>query len=81
MATIITPNYLPQMATVRHKVFAPGAVDKHKKGEVIREEFDGDYLLSRSKLVDIVDEIEATVNLTEADIIVSGGKGLGKAEN
>ncbi len=81
MATIISPNYRPQMATVRHKVFAPMPADKKRKGKIIRESFDSSLYVSRTKLLDIIDEIESTVNLSEADIIVSGGRGLGGAEN
>ena len=36
---------------------------------------------SRTRLLDEVEEIEETVNLAEADIIVSGGRGLGGPEN
>jgi len=81
MATIISPNYRPQMATVRHKVFAPMAADKKRKGKVIRGSFDSSLYVSRTKLLDIIDEIESTVNLSEADIIVSGGRGMGGPEN
>ena len=81
MATIISPNYRPQMATVRHKVFAPMAADKKRKGKIIKESFDSSLYASRTRLLDIVEEIESTINLSEADIIVSGGRGLGGAEN
>ena len=81
MATIISPNYRPQMATVRHKVFAPLAADKKRKGKIIKESFDSALYVSRTKLLDIIDEIESTVNLSEADIIVSGGRGMGGPEN
>ncbi len=81
MATIISPNYRPQMATVRHKVMQPITPDKHRKGKIIRESFDSSLYASRTKLLDIVDEIESLVNITEADIIVSGGRGMGGAEN
>jgi electron transfer flavoprotein alpha subunit len=81
MATIISPNYRPQMATVRHKVFAPMAADKKRKGKIIKESFDSALYVSRTKLLDIIEEIESTVNLSEADIIVSGGRGIGGAEN
>jgi len=81
MATIITPNHRPQMATVRHKVFSPHPADHKRKGEVIREQFDGKHLNSRTKLLDIIEELESTINLAEADIIVSGGRGMGGAEN
>ena len=81
MATIISPDFRPQMATVRHKVFPESASDMKRKGRVIRENFDGNSLISRTRLLDIVEEIESTVNLAEADIIVSGGRGLGALEN
>ncbi|MFH1888931.1 MAG: FAD-binding protein [Candidatus Omnitrophota bacterium] len=81
MATIISPNYRPQMATVRHKVFPETSSDMKRKGKIIREDFNGPILVSRSKLLDIIDEVESTVNLSEADIIVSGGRGMGAPEN
>ena len=81
MATIISPNYRPQMATVRHKVMQPMEPDKHRKGKVIRENFDISVYRSRTKLLDIVEEIESLVNIAEADIIVSGGRGMGGSEN
>ena len=81
MATIITPNYRPQMATVRHKVMQPLDSDKHRKGKIIKENFNGTLYASRTKLVDIVEEVESLVNLSEADIIVSGGRGMRAPEN
>ena len=84
MATIITPNHRPQMATVRHKVMkeiAPGRLAGDGKGKVTKIAPDGGLLQSRTEIVRFVEEIEDTVNITEADIIVSGGRGLGKPEN
>ncbi|MBN1526060.1 MAG: electron transfer flavoprotein subunit alpha [Candidatus Omnitrophica bacterium] len=81
MATIITPNHRPQMATVRHKVMKEAEIHKSHKAEVIRKTYPEALLVSRTKLLDIIEEIEETVNLSEADIIVSGGRGLGGPEN
>jgi len=81
MATIISPNYRPQMATVRHKVMQPMEPDKKRKAKIIKEKFDGALYVSRTKLLDIVEEVESLVNLAEADIIVSGGRGMGGPEN
>ncbi len=81
MATIITPNHRPQMATVRHKVMKEPELNKSHKAEVIRREYNDDILSSRTRIIDIVEEIEETINLSEADIIVSGGRGLGGSEN
>lgn len=81
MATIICPNYRPQMATVRHKVMQPIEPDKKRKGKIIREALDSSLFVSRAKLLEIVDEVESLVNIAEADIIVSGGRGMGGPEN
>jgi electron transfer flavoprotein alpha subunit len=69
------------MATVRHKVMQPLPPDKHRKGKVIRENFDGSVYTSRTRLLGIVEELESLVNLAEADIIVSGGRGMRAQEN
>ena len=81
MATIITPNHRPQMATVRHKVMKEAEAVKGRKAEVIKKSFPDAALVSRTTLLDVVEEIEETVNLSEADIIVSGGRGVGSPEN
>ncbi len=80
MATIISPDTRPQMATVRHKVMTEADPDPDRKGRIIKEEYPDEIYASRSKLIDIVEEIEETINLTEADIIVSGGRGVGSGE-
>ncbi len=81
MATILCPNTRPQMATVRHKVFKEGEVDENRAGEVITEEVKAELLTSRTKRLEYVPEKESTINIAEADIIVSGGRGLQKPEN
>ncbi|MEW6008921.1 MAG: electron transfer flavoprotein subunit alpha [Candidatus Omnitrophota bacterium] len=81
MATIVTKNNRPQMATVRHKVMKEAAVDTNRKGKVIKEILNGQLLNSRSSLLDFVADITQKQNLAEADIIVSGGRGLKAAEN
>ena len=81
MATIVTPEYRPQMATVRHKVMREADIDPQHKGKVIKENFDADVYASRTKVLDIIEEISSTVNIAEADIIVSGGRGMKGPEN
>ncbi|MCX5708228.1 MAG: FAD-binding protein, partial [Candidatus Omnitrophica bacterium] len=81
MATIISPNYRPQMATVRHKVFIQPELNKSRKGKIIKEVFHIDDLVSRTTLMDVVEEVENLVNLAEADIIVSGGRAMAGPEN
>jgi len=81
MATIICPNHRPQMATVRHKVMKEAEVDKARKGEIIKKSFGDKFLSSRTKVLETVEEEGQGVNLSEADIIISGGRGLGKPES
>ena len=80
MATIITPEHRPQMTTVRPGVMAKAAVDENKKGEIEKIDVpltDTDIL---AKVLDIVKAEKEAVNLPEAEIIVSGGRGLCKSE-
>lgn len=81
MATIITPNHRPQMSTVRHKVMKESAHNPDHKGKIIKESFEDDVYRSRTKVLETVEEITSTVNIAEADIIVSGGRGMKCSEN
>jgi len=81
MATIVCPERRPQMATVRHKVMKPLAKDPGRKGEVVEQKIAPESLTLRAKVVETVKELENTCNLAEADIIVTGGRGVGSKEN
>jgi len=81
MATIITPNHRPQMATVRHKVMKEAAHDPSRQGKIIKETFEDNVYSSRTKILDIIEDVSATINIAEADIIVSGGRGMKAPEN
>ncbi|MDR3048994.1 MAG: electron transfer flavoprotein subunit alpha [Elusimicrobiota bacterium] len=80
MATILTPRHRPQMATVRHKVFKEATIDENAKGEVIESQLDISTLLNRTKFLQFIKDDSAQINISDADIIVSGGRGLGGAE-
>ncbi|MEW6556276.1 MAG: FAD-binding protein [Elusimicrobiota bacterium] len=80
MATIKTANHRPQMATVRHKVFKKAARREKREGEIVEKTFDKTKIRNRTKFLQFVADISQKVNLAEADIIVSGGRGLGKPE-
>lgn len=75
MATILCPNHRPQMATVRHRVFEALPKDVSRRGQIIREKalMQEDHIAS--KVVDFLIQ-EADVNLSDAKIIVSGGRGV-----
>jgi len=81
MASIITPYHRPQMTTVRPKVMKKASPSGTNKTEVVKIEPD---LVGKDELVRVLDRIreESDVkDLQEAEIIVSGGRGLGKPEN
>lgn len=81
MATIISPNYRPQMSTVRPKVFKKLAKDPSRKGQIVEFKPAISQKSLRTKLVEIIKSTEKKVNLAEAEIIVSGGRGIQGPEN
>ena len=81
MAQIQCVNFRPQMATVRHKVMSEAQPEKGRKGEVVNEAYDASRTDKRVKVLDFIKEALSTVNLSEADIIVSGGRGMQNQEN
>jgi len=81
MATIICQSKRPQMATVRPRVFKRNEPDKRRKGQIIKVDFNRERITSRTKLLNFVEDLTEIVKIEDADIIVSGGRGLGKAEN
>jgi electron transfer flavoprotein alpha subunit len=80
MATILTQNHRPQMATVRHKVMRPADKVESPKGKVV-ELNHIPVPKSRLEFLEFVEEKTATVNLVEADVIVSGGRGIKDPKN
>jgi electron transfer flavoprotein alpha subunit len=81
MATILCPYSRPQMSTVRHKVFPTSCIRAEGKAEVVRLEPKPQLYKSRSTVVDFIEQVGERVNLVDADIIISGGRGLGGPEN
>ncbi len=79
MATILCPNTRPQMGTVRPGVFKKPVADESRTGEIIREQMK--IPENRVELIKRVREVAESVNLDEAEIIVSGGNGVGSPEN
>jgi electron transfer flavoprotein alpha subunit len=80
MATILTPNHRPQMATVRHKVMVPLDKDPNRQGNVITEtiNFKNNYT---STFNSTKKDTTSKVNITEANIVVSGGRGMKEPKN
>lgn len=81
MATILTPNHRPQMATVRPKVIPKPTPDVNRTGEVVKVKPTIKKEDIKTKILSLVKEIKEEVNLEEAEIVIGGGRGLQKAEN
>ncbi|MDD3803845.1 MAG: electron transfer flavoprotein subunit alpha/FixB family protein [bacterium] len=81
MATIVTPNSRPQMSTVRHKVFKETTADESRKGEIEIFEVKESHIDVRTRYLGFKKDETQTVNLSDADVIVSGGRGLKQADN
>jgi electron transfer flavoprotein alpha subunit/NAD-dependent dihydropyrimidine dehydrogenase PreA subunit len=83
MATIISPNNRPQMATVRPKVFRKSKISnpKSRQGNVLKfnAAINPEDLVV--KLIEIIKDESIKINLAEAEIIVSGGRGIGDPKN
>ncbi len=80
MATIVCESSRPQMSTVRPKVMKALEFDGGRKGEIVDIVPSPAQLKSRVKVLEIVVEEAANVNIQEADILVSGGRGLESAK-
>lgn len=81
IATIVCQSRRPQMSTVRPHVFKKVIPTNGRKGEIIRVNFERESVTSKTKLLDFVEDLTERVKLEDANVIVSGGRGLGKAEN
>ena len=80
MAMILCPDNRPQLGTVRPGVFKKPELVEGKEGTIAREDIHVAADQIRTKLIERIEEVAAAVNLEEAEIIVSGGRGVGSEE-
>ena len=82
IATIVSPETRPQMATVREGVMKKEIYNENHKGEVRNLKVD-DYVNDGDFCIEIIErQIEAQkINIKGAPIIVAGGYGMGSKEN
>jgi len=82
MATILCPEARPQMSTVRPNVMKKAQLDPSRKGEIEVIPVGLDERGVATKILEVIRQEEGDeVNLLDAKVIVSGGRGLGKPEN
>lgn len=81
MACIMCPDHRPQMGTVRPGVFKKAEPNEANTAEIIKEEMHVAPEEIRTRLVEVIRETASElVNLEEAEVIVSGGRGIGGPE-
>lgn len=71
---------IPAVASVRSGSFAK-KIDVSRSGEIAEETVGDEAVTVMAKIMEAVKEVAETVNLEEADVIVSGGRGMGSKEN
>ena len=80
MATIACPNHRPQMATVRPGVFSRLTEKNYDyKVENVNVELEASDI--RTTILEVVKANKQVIDISEAKIIVSGGRGVGSKEN
>lgn len=80
MATIVCKEHRPQMSTVRPGVMMATAADAARAGVVEAVAITFDRPKFRVKLLETVKEEKNLVDIAEAKILISGGRGIGNAE-
>lgn len=81
MATIVCPEHRPQIGTVRPGVFKKIEPDVTHKAEIVTEDIHIPEEKIRTKVIDVISELsKQLVDLEGAEIIISGGRGVGSPE-
>lgn len=80
MATIICKEHRPQMSTVRPGVMRMGQRDDNRKGTIEDIKINFDKSKFRVRVLETVKQTKNLVDITEAHVLISGGRGVGNAE-
>jgi len=80
MATIVCQDHRPQMSTVRPGVMKAFEKDASRTGEIETITVNFDKSKFRVRLVETVKETKDLVDITEANVLISGGRGVGNQE-
>jgi len=80
MATIVCKDHRPQMSTVRPGVMKVAELDSSRNGEIEKVTINFNKAKFRVKLIKTVKEEKELVDITEAHVLVSGGRGVGNQE-
>lgn len=81
MATIVCDRTRPQMSTVRPGVMKPLELDTSRIGKIIDLEITADMVKNRSKVLEFIPTAGDEVDISEAEIVIAGGRGMKNPEN
>lgn len=79
MATIVCPTARPQMATVRPRVMKRGDRREGAQGRLVTVSLE-DQDQAATQVLEVVQALDENVNLTGAEVVVAGGRGVGGTE-
>ncbi|CCZ08928.1 electron transfer flavoprotein subunit alpha/FixB family protein [uncultured Culturomica sp.] len=80
MATIICKEHRPQMSTVRPGVMRMGTANEKREGTVEDITVHFDTSKFKVRILEVVKEQRNLIDITEAKVLVSGGRGVGNTE-
>lgn len=80
MATIVCKEHRPQMSTVRPGVMRMAPRDLNRKGTIEDVKINFDNSKFRVRVIETVKETKNLIDITEANVLISGGRGVGNAE-
>jgi electron transfer flavoprotein alpha subunit len=80
-ATVTFKDSLPQMATARPNALELNEPDESRSADIIDGEFNLDDSQLKTKVAEVIQQEGSKVDLTEAEKIVSGGRGMKESEN
>ena len=80
MATIICKEHRPQMSTVRPGVMRLAPRDFERKGTIEDVKVTFDKSKFRVRVIETVKETKNLIDITEANVLISGGRGVGNME-
>ncbi|MDF2821102.1 MAG: Electron transfer flavoprotein alpha subunit [Clostridiales bacterium] len=81
MATIVCPDFRPQMATVRSGVMQK--IKRIEGAKVNLEEYNPGFEKNNKyvEVLEVIKKVSSKIDIQDANILISGGRGVGKPEN
>lgn len=76
VAKVVSVNTRPELCTIRPKAFSAADPDSSATGEIITEQIEASDIFTGKRIIETIREEGAEIKLTDADFIISGGRGM-----